>query len=505
MKNRSIAFTGAMSCMAACAAAGQGAPERPNIIVILADDQGYADVGCYGAHGFRTPNADRMAKEGMKFTDFYAASGLSTPSRAALLTGCYPARIDMDQVLFPDARRGINPEEATIAEILRECGYATACVGKWHLGHLEPALPLQHGFDEFFGLPYSHDMIPLVYPGLYVPNNTDRAEYPDLPLLRGNEALEYNPALENLTARYTEYAVSYIKRKKDEPFFLYFAHSMPHVPLAVSDRFKGKSHRGMYGDVIMEIDWSIGEIYRALDENGIAGNTLVIYTSDNGPWLQMGNHGGSADPLALGKGNTFDGGQRVFCLMTWPRVIPPGSVCSEAVAAIDFLPTFAHVAGGKLPGNRIDGLNIYPLLAAGGNVVSPHEAVYFYGGGAPHAIRAGKWKYHTEHPFWQTIIPGKDGFRGAARKYATPPALYNLAGDAGEQDNLIEEYPEIAERLRQMLFDFDRELKANKRKSAVYPPEKSGNENRLIGMNRYDFFNKNLTFFNRRGIVKQFS
>jgi arylsulfatase A-like enzyme len=479
MKNKLMIFAGSMSCMTVCAATEQeeknDSPEKPNIIVILADDQGYADVGCYGAHGFKTPNADRMAKEGMKFTDFYVASGLSTPSRAALLTGCYPVRIDMDQVLFPDAKRGINPEEATIAEILRESGYSTACIGKWHLGHLKPALPLQHGFDEFFGLPYSNDMIPLVYPGQYVPNNQDRAEYPDLPLMQGNDVIEYNPLQKNLTTRYTEYAVSYIKRKKDEPFFLYFAHSMPHVPLAVSDKFKGKSHQGVYGDVIMEIDWSIGEIYKALKENNIADNTLVIYTSDNGPWLQMGNHGGSADPLYLGKGNTFDGGQRVFCLMTWPRVIPAGSVCSEPVSAIDFLPTFAHVAGGKLSGNKIDGMNIYPLLAAETNVASPHEAIYFYGGSVPHAIRVGNWKYHEKHPFWQTIIPGKDGFRGSAQKYITQPALYNLSEDIGEQDNLIEKHPELAEKMRKMLFDFDKDLNATKRKSAVY-----GNEDLTI-------------------------
>ena len=475
MKDKLIMLAGSMSCMAVCATAGQeekaGAPERPNIIVILADDQGYADVGCYGAQGFKTPNADRMAKEGMKFTDFYVASGLSTPSRAALLTGCYPVRIDMDQVLFPDIKRGINPEEITIAEILRGSGYSTACIGKWHLGHLKPALPLQHGFDEFFGLPYSNDMIPLVYPGQYVPNNPDRAEYPDLPLMQGNDVMEYNPLQKNLTARYTEYAVSYIKRKKDEPFFLYFAHSMPHTPLAVSDKFKGKSHQGMYGDVIMEIDWSIGEIYKTLKENKIDGNTLVIYTSDNGPWLQMGNHGGSADPLRLGKGNTFDGGQRVFCLMTWPRAIPPGSICPEPVSAIDFLPTFAHVAGGKLPDHKIDGMNIYSLLTAEKKVSSPHEAIYFYGGNTPHAIRVGNWKYHVKHPFWQTIIPGKDGFRGAGQKYTTQPALYNLSEDIGEQDNLIEEYPELAEKMRGMLFDFDKELKANKRKSAVYENE----------------------------------
>lgn len=474
MKTKFILFAGSLSsCIGSSVAiAGEKEdakdPKKPNIIVILTDDQGYADVGCYGAHGFKTPNADRMAKEGMKFTDFYVASGLSTPSRAALLTGCYPVRVDMDRVLFPDAKNGLNPDEVTIAEMLRESGYSTACVGKWHLGHQKEALPLQHGFDEFFGLPYSNDMVPLVYPGQYVPNNSDRAEYPPLPLIQGNDVLEENPLQKDLTTRYTEYAVSYISKKKEEPFFLYFAHSMPHVPLAVSDKFKGKSHQGMYGDVIMEIDWSIGEIYKALKENGIDDNTLVIYTSDNGPWLQMGNHGGSADPLSLGKGNTFDGGQRVFCLMTWPEVIPAGTVCSEMASAIDFLPTFAHIAGGKLPKNKIDGLNIYPLLAAEKNAVSPHDAIYFYGGSAPHAIRVGNWKYHVKHPYWQTIIPGKDGFRGSGQKYVMEPALYNLSEDIGEEVNLIVKNPEMAQKMQKMLSDFDKELKANKRKAAVY-------------------------------------
>jgi len=474
MKNKLMLVAGSLSFIGVCASSGQKdenkEAKRPNIIVILTDDQGYSDVGCYGANGFRTPNADRMAKEGMKFTDFYVASGLSTPSRAALLTGCYPVRIDMDRVLFPDAKIGLNPEEVTIADMLRKCGYATACVGKWHLGHQKPALPLQHGFDEFFGLPYSNDMIPLVYPGQYVPNNSDKVEYPDLPLMLGNDVLEYNPLQKDLTTRYTEYAVSYINRKKskDEPFFLYFAHSMPHVPLAVSDKFKGKSHQGMYGDVIMEIDWSIGEIYKALKENNIEDNTLVIYTSDNGPWLQMGNHGGSADPLSLGKGNTFDGGQRVFCLMTWPAVIPKGSICSEMVSAIDFLPTFAYIAGSDLPKNKIDGLNVYPLLTAEKNAVSPHEAIYFYGGNAPHAIRVGNWKYHLKHPFWQTIIPGKDGFRGSGQKYVLEPALYDLSEDIAEQNNLIKDNPELAQKMRKMLLDFDKELKENKRKAVVF-------------------------------------
>ena len=465
-----------LAATAACSGlqTAAGAPEKnsearkPNIIIIFTDDQGYADVGCYGAHGFRTPNADRMARDGMRFTDFYSASGLSTPSRAALLTGCYPARIGMSVVLFPDARIGMDPAEMTLGGMLRTAGYSSACVGKWHLGHLPETLPLQHGFDEFFGLPYSNDMCPALYPGLLVPNNTDRSEYPPLPLIRGNEVIEENPRMDQLTTRYTEYAVDYIKRKKDSPFFLYLAHSMPHVPLAVSDKFRGKSHQGLYGDVIMEIDWSIGRIYEALAENGVADRTLVIYTSDNGPWLQMGNHGGCAEPLRLGKGNTFDGGQRVFCLATYPGVIPAGSVCTEVASTIDFMPTFARIAGGKMPERKIDGKDIYPLLSGQKDAVSPHEAFYFYGGNTPHAIRVGDWKYHVVHPYWETVVPGRDGFRGTAQRYNTPAALFNLCEDIGEEYNLIDQFPQQAAKMKKMLEEFDAELKSNARKNMQY-------------------------------------
>jgi len=441
---------------------------KPNVIIILTDDQGYADVGCYGAHGFKTPNADRMARNGMRFTDFYVASSLSTPSRAALLTGCYPQRVGMSAVLFPDAKIGLDSCEWTLADMFRDAGYATACVGKWHLGHLPGALPLQHGFDEFFGLPYSHDMCPALYPGLTVPNNIDRADYPPLPLILGNETIEQNPPMDALTTRYTEYAADFIRRKKDAPFFLYLAHSMPHVPLAVSDKFRGKSHQGLYGDVIMEIDWSIGEIYKALAETGIADNTIVIYTSDNGPWLQMGNHGGCADPLRLGKGNTFDGGQRVFCIATWPGVIPAGSVCTEIASTIDFLPTFAHIAGGKLPERKIDGKDIYPLLSGEKDAVSPHEAFYFYSGNTPDAIRVGEWKFHLAHPYWQTVVAGRDGFRGTSQKLDTPEALFNLRDDIGEEENLIDRFPQQAAKMKKMLEEFDAGLKADARRSIRY-------------------------------------
>jgi arylsulfatase len=330
------------------------------------------------------------------------------------------------------------------------------------------ALPLQHGFDEFFGLPYSNDMCPALYPGLHVPNNYDRAEYPPLPLILGNKTIEENPLMDNLTTRYTEYATDFIRRKKDGPFFLYLAHSMPHVPLAVSDKFRGKSHQGLYGDVIMEIDWSIGKIYEALAENGIADRTIVIYTSDNGPWLQMGNHGGCAEPLRLGKGNTFDGGQRVFCLATFPGVIPAGSVCTEVVSTIDFMPTFACIAGGKLPERKIDGKDIFPLLSGQKDAVSPHEAFYFYGGNTPHAIRVGDWKYHLVHPYWQTIVPGRDGFRGSSQRFNTPAALFNLREDIGEEHNLIDQHPQQAAKMKKMLEAFDAELKANVRKNKQY-------------------------------------
>jgi len=283
---------------------------KPNFVIIFTDDQGYADVGCFGAKGFATPNLDRMAAEGTKFTDFYSAAPVCSPARAALLTGCYPRRVSIPRVLFPRDNIGLNPEEITIAELLKKRGYATACIGKWHLGHLPQFLPTSQGFDYYFGLPYSNDMSPL-------------------PLIEGNQAIEHDPDQNTLTQRYTEKAVDFITKNKDRPFFLYLPHTMPHVPLGVSENFKGKSARGLYGDVIMEIDWSVGKILQTLKKLNLDEQTLVIFTSDNGPWLSKGKHGGKADPLRDGKFSTYEGGMRMPCIMRWPGKIPPAKVCSE--------------------------------------------------------------------------------------------------------------------------------------------------------------------------------
>lgn len=429
------------------------AAKRPNVIVIFTDDQGYADVGCFGATGFKTPNIDKMAQNGMKFTNFYVASSVCSPSRAALLTGCYPQRVDIPAILFPKHQKGLNSNEMTIASMFKQVGYTTACVGKWHLGHLKGALPLQHGFDQFFGLPYSNDMKP--------------PTYPDLPLIKGNEVIEYNPDQDQLTTRYTEYAKSFIRENKNHPFFLYLAHSMPHIPLHVSDKFRGKSEKGLYGDVIMEIDWSIGEIYKTLRENGIADNTLVIYTSDNGPWLTYGNHGGSVGSLREGKNTSFEGGQRSFCLMTWPSVIPSGKKCSELVTSMDILPTMAHYVRSKLPDHKIDGMDIFPLIA-GTNAKTPHESFYYYHQEIPEAIRQGDWKLVLPHDFSTVIKPGVDGASGVSKTVHIGRSLFNLKEDISETKNCVDELPDLADKMEKALLEFDKEVKANVRKSGIY-------------------------------------
>lgn len=429
-----------------CASRDAGAP---NVIVIMTDDQGYADVGPFGAKGFETPNVDRMARRGMILTDWYSAAPSSTPSRAALMTGCYPQRVGMPFVVFPHHERGLDPNEMTLAEVFRAAGYATGCVGKWHLGHRKGALPLQHGFDTYFGLPYSNDM--------KAPGHKGPA------LVAGNEVIEYAPDQSQLTTRYTEFAVDFIDKNKEGPFFLYFAHSMPHVPLAVSDKFKGKSEQGLYGDVIMEIDWSIGQLFGALARNGIEDNTWVIYISDNGPWLRYGNHGGSAGPLREGKGTTFDGGQRTFCLMTWPGVIPAGSQCREVASHIDILPTAANYLGVSLPGHTIDGRDIMPLITGAEGAKSPHEAFYYYNIEKPEAIRVGDWKLVLAHQYKDVDITGKDGRAGRLKNTPQPRGLYNLREDICEKENLVEVYPAIARKMEEMLLEFDAELKANGR------------------------------------------
>jgi len=419
--------------------------EKPNLVIIFTDDQGYADLSCYGAKGFETPNIDQLAKEGMKFTDFYVGASVCTPSRAALLSGCYPNRVGLGQVLFPKgpkwthnkANRGFNSDENTLPELLKGEGYATSCVGKWHLGHLPEFLPTSHGFDEYFGLPYSNDMLP-----------GKPLNFPNLPLIEGVTTIEENPDQSLLTTRYTERAIDFIERNKKENFFLYLAHSMPHVPLAVSDKFKGKSKQGLYGDVIMEIDWSVGEVIKTLKVNDIYDNTLVVFTSDNGPWLIYGEHAGSAGPLREGKSTSFDGGQRVPCIMSWPKQIPAGTECSELVTAMDILPTMAHLIGTELPENKIDGKDISNIIKGKRKAKSPHEIFLYITRTKLEAARMGDWKLSFPKSYGTIATPGKDGKMGKAKSVKLSWELYNLKEDIGETNNLADKYPEIVEKIK---------------------------------------------------------
>jgi len=418
-------------------------PRLPNIVLILADDLGYGDLGCYGARDIRTPHLDRLAKEGMRFTDFYVAQPVCSASRAALLTGCYPNRVGIHGALGPNANHGLNSNEMTLAELLKPLGYTTAIYGKWHLGHRPEFLPRQHGFDDYFGLPYSNDMWPF-HP------ESKPGTYPDLPLIEGDRILATNPDQTRLTTWYTEHAVAFIERNLDRPFFLYVPHSMPHVPLHVSDKFRGKSKRGLYGDVIQESDWSVGQILRALKRHGLERDTLVIFVSDNGPWLSYGNHAGSAGCLREGKGTVWEGGVRVPCSMRWPGKIPARSVCREPVMTIDLLPTLARLTGGRLPAHPIDGRDIWPLMTGEPGARSPHEALFFYYGvNELQALRSGRWKLILPHTY-RTLSGRPGGAGGKPVKYDSIQArlaLFDLEKDPGETTDVAAQHPEVVARL----------------------------------------------------------
>ncbi|MSU50640.1 MAG: arylsulfatase [Opitutus sp.] len=412
----------------------------PNIVVILTDDQGYADVGVFGAKGFTTPRLDRMAREGMKFTQCYAGAAACSASRASLLTGCYAQRISIPAVIGDKSGIGLHPAETTIAGLLKTRGYATAIVGKWHLGQQLELLPLRRGFDEFLGTPYSNDTGPDMSEAARLAGRTG------LPMIEGDRVIETNPDQRYLTRRYTERAVDFIARHQDGPFFLYLAHNMPHTPLFVSERFKGTTARGLYGDVIAELDWSVGRVLDALRENGLEERTLVVFMSDNGPWHLFGDHGGSAAPLRGGKKQTFDGGMRVPCLMRWPGRIPAQSVCHELVASFDLLPTVAKLAGAALPERRIDGLDIGPLIFGREGAASPHPCFYYYWQKELRAVRQGKWKLQFPHVDRETPDPqhaGNGGRRGDTMAVAQPLALYNLVDDVDESTDVAASFPGV--------------------------------------------------------------
>ncbi|MAT14156.1 MAG: arylsulfatase [Planctomyces sp.] len=418
---------------------GEEANSLPNVVIVFTDDQGYADLGVFGAEGFETPHIDQLAADGRKFTNFYVAQAVCSASRAALLSGCYPNRIGIRGALGPGAKIGIHADETLLPEFFQEKGYATGMYGKWHLGDAPQFLPTRHGFDEYFGLPYSNDMWP------FHPTGGDR--YPPLPLIENETVLETNPDQSRLTTQYTERAVDFIERNQDRPFFLYVAHSMPHVPLFVSDKYDGKTEQGLYGDVIAEIDWSVGQIREMLERLQLAENTIIIYTSDNGPWLSYGPHGGSAKPLREGKGTAWEGGVRVPCVMSWPGHIPEGTTCDELAATIDILPTLAKIIDAELPEREIDGLNILPLMTGDEDAKTPHEVYYYYWIEELHAVRSGPWKLHFPHSYRHVDVPGKDGQPGKQSYPKTEMALYNLDEDISESTNVIDAHPDVVMKL----------------------------------------------------------
>jgi len=399
--------------------------ERPNFVIIYCDDLGYGDIGSFGATDIKTPNIDRMASEGIKFTEFYSASPVCSPSRAALLTGRIPQRMGINGVFFPESYTGMPLEEITIADLLKKEGYATGMVGKWHLGHMEKYLPLQRGFDEYFGIPYSNDMESVVY-------------------LRGNDVVEFNVDQRFITKTYTEEAIRFIENHKNEPFFLYLAHSMPHVPIYSSEDFQGTSERGLYGDVIQEIDWSVGQVLKTLENYSLLNNTLIIFSSDNGPWLVMEDHGGSAGILREGKQYTFEGGQRVPTLAMWPAKIKSGQVYDDMAMMMDWFPTIAGIAGADIPDDRpYDGTDISKVLFGTGARNGP--GFLYFDLAELQGYREGDWKVKLPY----------EGYTGSPGKQAVAPhpiLLINLKNDPGEQHNLAEEMPG---KLQEMLHKMD--------------------------------------------------
>jgi len=418
-----------------------------NFIIINLDDVGYGDFSFNGAYGYTTPNIDKMASDGVKFSHFLVGQPISGASRAGLMTGCYPNRVGFAGAPGPGSDYGIHPDEMTIAEVLKQKDYHTAIFGKWHLGDAKQFLPLQNGFDEYYGLPYSNDMWP------YHPQQGTVFNFPDLPTIDGNTIVGYNTDQTKFTGDYTERSISFIKKNKDKPFFLYLAHSMPHVPLAVSDKFKGKSEQGLFGDVMMEIDWSIGQVLNTLRELGLEENTLVILTSDNGPWANYGNHAGSAGGLREAKATTFDGGNRVPCIMYWKGVTQAGTVCNKLTSNIDLLPTLAAISGASLPQKKIDGINILPLVK-GEKDANPRESfVYYYNKNDLEAVTDGMFKLVFPHKYvtYGTHLPGNDGQPGLlTNQEITKPELYDLRRDPGERYDVIAQYPEEARKLMQI-------------------------------------------------------
>lgn len=421
--------------------------DLPNIVIIFTDDQGYQDLGCYGSPDIETPNIDRMAREGLRFTNFYVSQPVCSASRSSLLTGCYANRIGIHGAYSPYVKKGLHPDEITIAEVLKPLGYATAIYGKWHLGSEPELLPTRQGFDEYFGIPYSNDMWP------HHPWQGTVFDFPVLPLVQNELVIDTLDDQSLITTWYTEHAVSFIKKNNKKPFLLYLPHSMPHVPLFVSDKFKGTSQRGLYGDVISEIDWSVGEVLKTLREEGLDQNTLVIFTSDNGPWLSYGGHSGEAHPLREGKGTALEGGVRVPCIMRWPAKIQAGKETIFPAMTIDILPTICQITGAALPDHIIDGRSMIDLLFDRADYKPHHEAYYFYyHQNELQGILSGdgRWKLYFPHKY--RSLNGRlgtdDGLPIDYDQNEMGLELYDLEQDIGETNDVSGEFPEVVEALR---------------------------------------------------------
>ena len=467
----------------------------PNVILIVSDDLGYADLSTFGATNIKTPNIDALAHEGLKLTNFTVASSICSPSRAALLTGSYPLRVGVPNVLFPDGawgndpNTGLHPDVETIADMLKARGYSTAMAGKWHLGHAPVFLPTEQGFDDFFGIPYSNDMA--IVPGMTLAKDIVLNEawtlddiiniqdkpweerYGKTPLMRNNEVIEVPADQRTLTSRLTRYATQFIDQQSGkDPFFLYLAHPMPHIPLNTSDEFRGRSDAGSYGDVIEELDWSTGEIVEALKQNGVLDNTLIIFTSDNGPWLSYGNHGGSAGNLRGGKFDTWEGGFRVPAILHWPSVIERGQVTGQLVSAIDILPTLADITGSALPEQSIDGISVLPLLEGAPIAALESRVFYYFHREQLNAVRQGPWKYVFEHRGQRLTSSGANGVDGEYNFDVTfPEALYQVGVDSTESNNVLAEHRDLASRLRDQGKTFEVLIKSQARSPATFTPE----------------------------------
>jgi len=448
---------------------------KPNFVVILIDDMGYGDIGPFGSKLNRTPNLDRMAAEGMRLTSFYG-SPVCTPSRAQMMTGCYAKRVSMPEVIFPACPTGLSAKEHTVASLLKEQGYATMAIGKWHLGDQLEFLPTRRGFDHYLGLPYSNDM------GGHAnakgknakKKGNDAALRPPLPLLRDQKVIEAPANQDTLTARYTEEALKFISANRDRPFFLYLPHTAVHVPLHPGAAFKGKSANGAYGDWVEEVDWSVGRVLDTLRELKLSERTLVLFTSDNGPWLTQGANGGVAGPLHGGKGTTWEGGMREPTIAWWPGKIPARSACDAPMSELDVLPTVVRLAGGEVPGDRrIDGQDIWPVLC-GRTTASPHDALFYFNGLKLEAVRAGSWKL--------AIAPQGTGVpKGAAEPVKhTGPRLYNLDSDIGELTDVAAQHPEVVAQLQKFVKHMDADLGATRNGPGVRPPDRVANPQPLL-------------------------